>query len=520
MLERIDPGELDELTARWGYRIDPAEASEYLVLADAVLSVLDTLETAEAAPVENIDATRDAGRRPEPGEDPLGAVVRWCRVVAEREGILSGKRIAMKDSMAIAGVPMTCASRLLEGFVPEQDSVVTERILAAGGEIVAITDMDHLAFSGGGDSGDYGPTLCPFDPARTAGGSSSGAAAALWYEGVDASMGTDQGGSIRVPAAWSGVIGLKPTHGLVPYTGMVGIDQTFDHAGPLARRVEDVALLLQAIAGKHESDPRQRDVETADYPAAIAAAPDDLQGIHIGVVTEGLGEAVGADQAVVAAVGEVTERLRELGATVDELSLPEHLQAGGIAFAGFVEGMTALVDGGGNGYHWPGRYATDLATALRHGLETRGNELSPQVKATLLLGSHLRRRYPGSLYAKAQNLRPSLRAAYDRALAEADVLLFPTTPGLPHLVAAGLPLSAWVLRGWGVLANTYPTDMTGHPALSLPLAEAEGLPVGVMLVGRHGDDARLLALARTAERTLGWRPEPSHVAVRAAVPDR
>ena len=263
MLERIDPGELDELTARWGYRIDPAEASEYLALADAVLSVLDTLETAEAAPVENIDATRDAGRRPEPGEDPLGAVVRWCRVVAEREGILSGKRIAMKDSMAIAGVPMTCASRLLEGFVPEQDSVVTERILAAGGEIVAITDMDHLAFSGGGDSSDYGPTLCPFDPARTAGGSSSGAAAALWYEGIDASMGTDQGGSIRVPAAWSGVIGLKPTHGLVPYTGMVGIDQTFDHAGPLARRVEDVALLLQAIAGKHESDPRQRDVETA-----------------------------------------------------------------------------------------------------------------------------------------------------------------------------------------------------------------------------------------------------------------
>src|SRR5688572_14859238 len=200
MLERIDPGELDELTARWGYRIDPAEASEYLALADAVLSVLDTLETAEAAPVENIDAIRDAGRRPEPGEDPLGAVVRWCRVAAEREGILSGKRIAMKDSMAIAGGPMTCASRLLEGFVPEQDSVVTELILAAGGEIVAITDMDHLAFSGGGDSGDYGPTLCPFDPARTAGGSSSGAAAALWYEGIDSSMGTDQGGSIRVPA--------------------------------------------------------------------------------------------------------------------------------------------------------------------------------------------------------------------------------------------------------------------------------------------------------------------------------
>ena len=165
-----------------------------------------------------------------------------------------------------------------------------------------------------------------------------------------------------------GVIGLKPTHGLVPYTGMVGIDQTFDHAGPLARRVEDVALLLQAIAGKHESDPRQRDVETADYAAAVAARRTICSGIRIGVVTEGLGEAVGADPAVVAAVGEVAERLRELGATVDELSLPgappgrrhrvRRLRRGHDG-AGRREGATAI--------HWPGRYATDLATALGTG---------------------------------------------------------------------------------------------------------------------------------------------------------
>jgi amidase len=299
---------------------------------------------------------------------------------------------------------------------------------------------------------------------------------------------------------------------------MVGIDQTFDHAGPLARRVEDVALLLQAIAGKHDADPRQREVETGDYVAAAAGATEDLRGLRVGVVAEGLGEEVGADPAVVAAFRGAVERLAELGAAVHELSLPEHLQAGGIAFAGFIEGMTALLEGAGNGFHWPGRYATDLATALHHGLEARGNELSPQVKATLLLGSHLRASYPGSLYAKAQNLRPWLRAAYDRALAEADVLLFPTTPGLPHHVDAGLPLSAWVLRGWGNLANTYPTDMTGHPALSVPAAEANGLPVGVMLVGRRFDEARLLAAARTYERRFGWLPDPAKVAAQASVP--
>jgi amidase len=518
VLERIDPDRLDELTARWGFRIEPNEVDEYLALSGAVLSVLDTLEAAEAAPVENIEAARDAGRPPGPGEDPLGAVVRWCRVVAGGEGPLAGKRIAMKDSMAIAGIPMTCASRVLEGFVPEQDSVVAERILAAGGEIAAVTNMDSLAFSGGGDSSDYGPTLCPFDLARTAGGSSSGAAAILWYDGVDASMGGDQGGSIRAPAAWSGVIGLKPSHGLVPYTGMAGIDQTFDHAGPLARRVEDVALLLQTIAGKHPSDPRQRDVETADYVAAVAGAPDDLRGIRIGIVREGLGEDVGADPPVVAAFREAAGRLAELGADVSELSLPEHLQASGISFAGFVEGMTALVEGGGNGYHWPGRYATDFAAALERGLEERGQALPPQVKVVLLLGSHLRRTYPGSLYAKAQNLRPWLRAAYDRALSGVDVLLFPTTPGLPHRVDAELPLSSWVLRGWANLANTHPTDMTGHPALSVPGAEADGLPVGVMLVGRRFDDARLLALARTYERRFGWLPDPVGLAAHASVP--
>ena len=150
--------------------------------------------------------------------------------------------------MALAGVPMTCGSRILEGYVPSRDAVVVERLLTAGAEIVAITNMDDLAFSGGGDSSAYGATLCPFDLERTAGGSSGGSAAALWYEGVDAGLGTDQGGSIRVPAAWCGVVGLKPTHGLVPYAGIVGIDRTFDHAGPMARSVEAAARLLDVIA--------------------------------------------------------------------------------------------------------------------------------------------------------------------------------------------------------------------------------------------------------------------------------
>lgn len=505
MLRRVGSEELDRLAGAGHFRIDPAEADEYLALAEFILSVIDEVDERPAT-VENIPAVRDPGDPPAPGEDLYNAVVRWCSVRAERDGILSGKRIAVKDSVAVAGLPMTCGSRILAGYVPEQDAVVTERILAAGGEIVAITNMDDLAFSGGGDTSCYGYTRCPFDSERTAGGSSGGSGAVLWYEGVDASIGCDQGGSIRVPAAWSGVVGLKPTHGLVPYTGILGIDQTFDHVGPMARTVEDAALLLQATAGRHDADPRQRDVAVQDYVGAAALAPESLRGVRVALVVEAFGDRVGADPAVTAAVRAAAGRIAELGADVREISLPEHLQAGGIAFAGFVEGMTALVEGGGNGFHWPGRYAPDLALALHDGLAARGDELPPQVKATLIVGTHLRSLYSGSVYAKAQNLRPWLRAAYDRALADVDALLLPTTPGLPHAYDPALSVSARVKRGWAVLANTCPTDMTGHPALTIPAAEADGLPVGVMLVGRHFDDASLLTLASAYERRFGWLP--------------
>ncbi len=507
MIPRIEPEELRQLARSWGFSADAEEEGELLAIAEAVFPAFDELEAQPSARVEPVAATRDPGRRPEPAEDPLNAIVRLCRVSAERaEGVLSGQRIGVKDSVAIAGIPLTCGSRVLQGYVPAEDSVVADRILRAGGEVVATTNMDDLAYSAGGDSSWYGPTLNPWDESRTAGGSSGGSAAALFYDGIDVAVGADQGGSIRVPASWCGVIGLKPTHSLVPYVGIAGIDATFDHCGPLGRTTEAVAALLAAIAGPDAGDPRQRDVRVGDYVGAVAHARDDLRGVRIGVVAEGFAEAIGVEGATADAVRDSAERLRGLGGEIRDVSLPEHLRAGGIAFAGFVEGMANVIGAGGNGYGWTGRYWEDFAAALRTGLEAHAQDLSPQVKVALVAGSFLRRRYGGALYAKAQNLRPWLRAAYDAALARVDVLLLPTTPWRAHELAPDLSVAERVLRGWRNLSNTYPTNMTGHPAISLPLAEAEGLPVGVMLVGRHFDDARLLALAATCERTLGWRP--------------
>jgi amidase len=508
VIPRIQPDELHELARSWGFSLEAEEAEQLLEVAEAVFQSFDLLESQERSAVAPVDATRDPGRSPEGTEDPLNAIVRFCRVRAEGcEGMLSGTRVAVKDAVAIAGIPLTCGSRILHGYVPAEDSVVADRLLRAGAEVVAITNMDDFAFSGGGESSWYGPTRNPWDARRTAGGSSSGSAAALFYDGIDTGIGGDQGGSIRAPASWCGILGLKPTHGLVPYVGIAGIDQTFDHCGPLARTAADLAAVLQAIAGREEGDPRQQDVPTADYVAAVDQATDSLAGTRFGVVAEGFAEEIGVEPETAEAVRETTERLRALGAEAVDISLPEHLQAGGIAFIGFVEGMTNLMESGGNGYSWRGRYRDDLAPALSAGLREHAQALSPQMKVTLIAGRWLRSRYAGALYAKAQNLRPWLGGAYDRALADVDALILPTTPWRAHELAPEPPLADKVLRGWANLSNTYPTDMTGHPALSLPLAAADGLPVGVMLVGRHFDDVRLLSIAATCEHALGWAPD-------------
>jgi amidase len=509
MIDRIPRVELDRLAGTWNFALENAEAEQLGVVADGLLELLDGLVTDPPPPPPVLPAVREAGARPSKEEDPLNAIVRRCRVRAEAPGdALAGMRLAIKDSMAIAGIPLTLGSSVMDGFVPTVDAVVVDRVLSAGAEIVAITNMDYFAFSGGGDSSAYGPTLNPFDRSRTAAGSSGGSGAALYYDGIDAALGTDQGGSIRAPSAWCGVLGLKPTHSLVPYTGIAGIDATFDHVGPMTRTVEEMARLMDVLAGADPSDPRQAgEIAVEDYGRAVTDAPPDLSGLRVGVVTEGFGEAVGAEPAVVEAVRGVAEQMRALGAEVIDVSVPGHETAGGIAFAGFIEGMTALMTGGGNGYHWRGRYWPEFADALAVALRERSAGLSPQIKVALMLGTHLRNRFAGGVYARAQNARPSLTAEYDRALDSADVLLMPTTPGVAHVHDPAMPVSEHLLRGWALLANTSPTDMTGHPALSIPAAEADGLPVGAMLIGRHFDDSRLLSVARTFELAYGWKPD-------------
>jgi amidase len=505
-LRRLKKSELQKYVLQETFSLPDEELDEYFRLTEFMFDSLESFAASPPALVSNIPALRDPGRRPTRDEDPYNAIVRWCTIRADVEGSLSGKRIGLKDNMAIAGVSLTCGSQVLQGYVPQVDSVVAERLLKAGAEIVAVTNMDNLAFSGGGDTSHYGPTLNPIDPTRTASGSSGGSAAALHYHGIDITFGTDQGGSIRLPAAWCGVLGLKPTFGLVPYAGIIGIDQSYDHVGPLARRAEDLAVALEAVAGSDESDPRQTGVVKDQYVEAVANAPDDLKGVTLGLLIEGFDTAVGTETSVAEATRTVIERMRELGAEVRDISVPEHLSAGGLAFVCFIEGTTATLSGFGNGYHWNGRYSEDLAIALGKGLKASGNELPPQLKLVLLLGNFLREHYFSTLYAKAQNLRATLRAAYNRALEEVDFLIMPTSTELPHEYVPQCSLSERVLRGETMVGNAAVFDMTGHPALSMPAAQADGLPVGVQVVGRMFSDAQVLGLARAYEKSCAWFP--------------
>jgi amidase len=286
----------------------------------------------------------------------------------------------------------------------------------------------------------------------------------------------------------------------VPYAGIVGIDHTFDHAGPMARSVADVALLLEVIAGKDPMDPRQYDVPAQPYTQALNK---DIRNVRIGVLREGFGTP-GSEPDVDAKVGAGIEALRELGAQVQEVSVSAHLEAGGIIWALLAEGMTALVSGNGLGHHWQGLYNESLANALGKSIQAQAQDLPGQVKFTLMVGTYLNRAYHGHLYAKAQNQRRQLRSAYDRVLEQVDVLITPTTPMKAHRYTPGLGLSELISHGWNMLANTAPFDMTGHPSLSVPCGKSNGLPVGMMLTGRHFDDATLLRVGHAFEQQVSW----------------
>lgn len=495
------PDQLRAVAAECGLSLTPEDVTSFLGLMrgsvdayNAVASMTDEL------PV--VSYPRTPGYAPAPEDNPRNAWYRKTSVKGASKGKLKGRTVALKDNIMLAGVPMMNGSATLEGFVPDFDATIVTRMLDAGAEIVGKTHCENFCMSGGSHTNAIGAVHNPHKMGYSAGGSSSGSAVVVALGEADMAIGGDQGGSIRMPSSFSGTYGMKPTWGLVPYTGIMPIEIVIDHTGPMTANVADNALLLEVIAGDDGYDPRIKAPKVQDYTKALGKG---VKGLKIAVIDEGF-QQPGAEADVNESVREAAKRLRSLGATVDNVSLPMHLSGLPIWTPIGVEGMTqTMMFGDGYGLSRLDLYSNAMMDFHR-GWRRQADALSETTKLMLLLGTYINNTYGPKYYGKAINLSRRYTAAYDKVLADYDLLLMPTTP----MKATPLPgpdasREEYVQRAFEMIVNTAPFDVTHHPAMSIPCGMSEGLPVGLMLVGRHFDEMTIYRAAHAFEQAGDWK---------------
>jgi len=492
--------QLRSVAADLGMTMGDDELKSYDALLQANYAAYDVVD---AMPdfVPAVSYPRTPGYQPEGEENKYNAWYVKTTVKGAASGKLAGKTIALKDNISLAGVPMMNGASTLEGYTPDTDATIVTRILDAGGTILGKTHCEYFCFSGGSHTNAKGPVHNPHKMGYSSGGSSSGSAVVVATGEADMAIGGDQGGSIRIPSSFCGLYGMKGTHGLVPYTGVMPIEITIDHTGPMTRNVRDNALLLEVIAGADGLDPRQVSPQVADYTKALDGG---AKGMRIGIVTEGFGHA-NSEPDVDAKVKAAAKQFAALGATVDEISVPMHLVAPAIWLPIAAEGATEfMMKGNGMGTNWRGLYNTTLLDAHSSWIH-RADELSDSLKITMLLGQYFTKHYRGHFYAKAQNLNRKLRAAYDAALANYDLLLMPTLPmKATPIPPADAPRDLIIQRAFEMVNNTAPFNATGHPAMSIPCGMSGGLPIGLMLIGKYYDESTIYRAAAAFEGVGDW----------------
>jgi aspartyl-tRNA(Asn)/glutamyl-tRNA(Gln) amidotransferase subunit A len=419
----------------------------------------------------------------------------------ERLGPLDGVPLALKDIFLTRGVETTCASRILRGFVPPYDATVVERLAAAGAVILGKLNMDEFAMGSSNENSAYKPCRNPWDPARTPGGSSGGSAAAVAARQAFGALGTDTGGSIREPAAFCGVVGLKPTYGRVSRYGVIAFASSLDQVGPLGRTVGDVADLLQVIAGRDERDMTSSPRPVDDYRARLE---EGARGLRVGVVREWLEG--GVEAGVAQRIEEALATYRRLGATLVDVSLP-HSRYGIAAYY-----LIAPAEASSNLARYDGvRYgprAQDVSGLREMYGASRRQGFGPEPKRRIMLGTYaLSAGYYEAYYLRAQKVRTLLRRDFDQAFRSCDVLAGPVTPTVAFRLGEKVddPLQMYLADVFTVTCN-----LAALPGMSLPcgLHPVERVPVGLQLVGRPFDEATLLRAARALEREQGPLPAP------------
>ncbi|MFA9504648.1 Asp-tRNA(Asn)/Glu-tRNA(Gln) amidotransferase subunit GatA [Natrinema sp. H-ect1] len=427
------------------------------------------------------------------------------RIEGADDGPLAGRTVAVKDNISTEGVRTTCGSRMLEDYVPPYDATVVSRLKEAGATIVGKANMDEFGMGTTTETSYFGATDNPAAPGHVPGGSSGGSAAAVAAGEADLALGSDTGGSVRCPAAFCGVVGIKPTYGLVSRYGLVAYGNSLEQIGPFGETVEEAAELLDVIAGSDERDattreaPRASDGRTSDARETreapleadetyADAATGDVDGLSIGVPTELL---EGADEGVVETFWDAIADLEDRGAEYHEVSLPsvEHaVEAYYVIAMSEASSNLARFDGVryGQSGGYDGNWNETFAKAREEGF---GDE----VKRRILLGTYaLSAGYHDKYYEKAQDARAWVKQDFDDALAEADVLASPTMPVPPFELGESLedPLQLYLAD-----ANTVPVNLADLPAISVPAGETDGLPVGLQLIGPAFGERRLIRAA-------------------------
>ncbi|WP_410765139.1 Asp-tRNA(Asn)/Glu-tRNA(Gln) amidotransferase subunit GatA [Haloferax sp. DFSO60] len=421
----------------------------------------------------------------------LNAFITEETIESDEDGSLSGKTIAVKDNISTKGLRTTCGSAMLEDYVPPYDATVVERVKAAGATIVGKANMDEFGMGTTTETSAFGPTKNPVDEERVPGGSSGGSAAAVAAGDADLALGSDTGGSIRCPAAFCGVVGIKPTYGLVSRYGLVAYANSLEQIGPIAPTVEDAAALLDVIAGPDAHDGTTYDEgEDSDY---ASAADGDVDGLKIGVPTEFV---EGADDGVVEAFWDAIEELEAQGAEYTEVSMPSVEKAVAAYYViAMSEASSNLARFDGVRYGKSGGYEGNWNEAFAR---AREEGFGPEVKRRILLGTYaLSAGYHDKYYAKAQDARAWVKQDFDSAFEDVDVLASPTMPVPPFKLGESLddPLQMYLAD-----ANTVPINLANLPAISVPAGETDGLPVGLQLIGPKFDEETIIRAASAVEQ--------------------
>jgi aspartyl-tRNA(Asn)/glutamyl-tRNA(Gln) amidotransferase subunit A len=410
-------------------------------------------------------------------------------------GPLDGVPVAVKDNISTKGVPTTAGSRILQSYVPPYDAHVVERLAAAGAVMVGKGNLDEFAMGSSNENSAFGPVRNPWDTARVPGGSSGGPAAAVASGEATVSLGSDTGGSIRQPAALCGIVGMKPTYGLVSRYGLIAFASSLDQVGPFARDVTDCAITLSVVAGHDPRDSTSVERPVPDFAAGLAG---DIRGMRLGVPKEYL--VAGIEPGVRASFEAALSTLRDLGAIVEECSLPLTDQALAVYYLlapSEASANLARFDGFKYGHSSP-----EAATAWDTMDLTRAEGFGAEVKRRILLGGYaLSAGYYDAYYRRAQQVRTLIRREFGEAFKSFDALVTPTSPTVAFELGARTqdPLSMYLSD-----VCTIPVNIAGLPGISVPCGFAGDLPVGLQLIGPQFGDATVLKVAHAYEQATEW----------------